>query len=165
MSKKYLLLAIAAAALASCSQDETIDTYKGEAIDFRVSTGYITRAVAYNSANHMPDFNVTAFAEGDEINYFTNQYWVSEEGKADSWTTANMSYWPNDAEKVLNFYAYSPASIAESVTIDKTTQQIADFTPAAKADDQIDLLYAYNTGSKGSSYVGMNSSISFLRSR
>ena len=44
MNKKIYLCAVAALALASCSNDETVEIAKGDAINFRTSVGLNTRA-------------------------------------------------------------------------------------------------------------------------
>ena len=60
MSKKYLFFAMATVALASCSQEETIEMSKGRTIDFRPTTEYMSRGTAIEVETDFKSFNVAA---------------------------------------------------------------------------------------------------------
>ena len=140
---------MAALAMASCSKDETTGINNGNAIDFRTALG--TRASETTTAN-IEKFNVTALtAAGD--NFFTDV----EFSKDGSFFTSTPSYyWPNDGS-TLSFYAYSPAAadLNAAITIDKTTKQLVDYSPAAAIADQKDFITASASGSKANETTGV----------
>ena len=51
MNKSIFWCAVAALALASCSNDETVEVAKGNAISFRAVTGLNTRGVETTQTN------------------------------------------------------------------------------------------------------------------
>lgn len=130
----------ASIALASCSNEEVVELNNGNAIDFRASMGDATRATETVLEN-LNEFNVTALMGAD--NYFTNILF-KKDGSSFKSTTEYL--WPGT--NTLDFYAYAPVSVKDLVTINGTTQTIAGFAPDATVANQIDLITAYNTGSK-----------------
>ena len=128
--KKFFFLAVAAVALASCSNDETVEVNQGEAISFRPLTTGMTRTA--NSTGLK-----SAFEEGDIINvhalynsvqYFQDDFTMQATG---GFTSTKPHYWPNDvttknvtftaiwgttqtAGTAGNFTLYSPATAAAS---------------------------------------------------
>ena len=116
MKQKLLLMAVASLSMASCSQDESTDINKGNAIDFRAALG--TRAVETTTAN-LDKIVVTAIDKND-ANYFTD----AEFTKNDAFFTSTPAYyWPGDGSN-LSFFAYSPsaADLGATVTINSTTK-------------------------------------------
>ena len=102
MKQKLFFLAVASLAMASCSQDESTDINRGNAIDFRAALG--TRAVETTTAN-LDKIIVTAINK-TASNYFTD----AEFTKNDAFFTSTPAYyWPSDGSD-LSFYAYSPAA-------------------------------------------------------
>ena len=150
--KHVFYAGMALVALASCSQDETINVDKTGAIGFRTSLGKSTRAVT--ALNNLGSFNVTAFPTGGD-NYFTNLA-VNSSDNGSTWNTASIYYWPGSA---LNFTAYAPTSISGLVSINKTAQKITDFEVEQAVASQKDVVAAFNSGDKaayGASGVPMN---------
>lgn len=137
----------ASIALASCSNEEVVELNNGNAIDFRASMGDATRATETVLEN-LNEFNVTALMGAD--NYFTN---ILFEKDGSSFKSKTEYLWPGT--NTLDFYAYAPISVKDLVTINGTTQTIAGFAPAATVADQIDLITAYNTGSKANEASGV----------
>ena len=149
MKQKLLLMAVASLSMASCSQDESTDINKGNAIDFRAALG--TRAVETTTAN-LDKIVVTAIDKND-ANYFTD----AEFTKNDAFFTSTPAYyWPGDGSN-LSFFAYSPsaADLVATVTINSTTKTLADFSPAAAIADQKDFVTATATGSKANETTGV----------
>ncbi len=150
--KHVFYAGLALVALASCSQDETVNVDKVGGIGFRTSLGKSTRAVT--TLNNLGSFNVTAFPTGG-VNYFTNLA-VSSSDNGATWNTASIYYWPGSA---LNFTAYAPTSISTLVSIDKTAQKITGFEVEQAVASQKDVVAAFNSGDKaayGASGVPMN---------
>lgn len=140
--KKFLLAAVAVAALASCSNDDVVDVNQGDGISFRTSLDKaLTRANVINQQN-LAAFNVTAIGNG--VNYFTN-LGVTPNDNGNSWTTASTYYWP---AYELAFFAYAPQSSDGTVGISNTEKKITDFSPSLAVAAQKDLVISYNTGTK-----------------
>ncbi len=112
MKKHLLLLAVAVAALASCSNDETVavnENSNPNEISFRAFGNGMTRAVDehFNAANDQ--FGVTAFRQGETSSpYFDNVTFKTSDGSAAYASTSNKYYWPSSVN--LDFYAYTPLS-------------------------------------------------------
>lgn len=141
MNRKLFFAAMAATALASCTNDDLVEVNQGEGIAFRASLDKaLTRGTTTNLQN-LNAFNVTAFGQGEANNYFTNMP-VTKEG--DSWKPASTYYWPGFD---LKFFAYAPQDL-KNVSINKNAQTITDFAPDQTVARQKDLLVSYNTGNK-----------------
>ena len=148
MKKTIILMGIAAMAFASCAKDTVKEVNNGHAIDFRVATQ--TRASETTTAN-LTTFYVTAIDESGS-NYFTDAAFT----KVDTYFSSSpVYYWPGDGS--LNFYAYAPSAttLGATVTVNKTTQVIAGYAPAAAIADQLDLVTTTATGSKANEATGV----------
>ena len=142
---------MAAAAMSSCSNDKVVDEVEGSAISFRTSLDRLqTRGTVKTLAN-LGSFNVTAITTSDNKPYFTDVT-VTSSDNGSSWATTGNYYWPG---KNLQFFGYAPTSGIGTVTINGTTKQIADFSPAANVADQVDLL-ASTSAAQSSGTVAMN---------
>lgn len=128
--------------LASCSQDEPVDTNRGRAIDFRPVMGGRSRGAETTNAN-LSSMNVTAFM-GDSEFFPDMEFSRSSDG---FFKSAQEYYWPGD-DSELTFYAYSPSNPGGTVTIDNTAKKMTDFSPAAEIADQIDFITSSATGKK-----------------
>lgn len=141
MNRKLFFAAMAATALASCTNDDLVEVNQGEGIAFRASLDKaLTRGTTTNLQN-LNAFKVTAFGQDEANNYFTDMP-VTKEG--DSWKPASTYYWPGFD---LKFFAYAPQDL-ENVRISKNAQTITDFAPDQAVARQKDLLVSYNTGNK-----------------
>lgn len=153
MKKKILFAAMAAAALASCSNDEVVDVNDSGGISFRASLDKaITRANVID-LNNLEAFNVTAIGNG--AIYFTELGVGSSDGGA-TWETWGTYYWPNYE---LSFFAYAPQNPNGMVNITNEEKKITGFSPLQAVTEQQDLVISYNKGSKTnneSSGVAMN---------
>ncbi|MDE5596112.1 MAG: fimbrillin family protein [Muribaculaceae bacterium] len=139
MNKTTLMMAFAALAFASCSQDEPLSINEGRAIDFRPAIG--GRATEITNAN-LSSINVTALL-GD-VNFFTDQTFAKD---GEFFTSTHDYYWPGDDSEIL-FYAYSPAEPGGTIEIDKDVKTMTDFSVAPQIAEQIDFITATSSGKK-----------------
>lgn len=140
MKKQIMFMAMTAMLIASCSSDDVVSTNTGRAIDFRTSVG--TRGAETTTAN-ISKFWVTAIDEAG-ANYFSKQEFTQD---GEFFTSSPLYYWP--AGK-LNFVAYSPSEtdLGATVTINKDTKTLTDFSPATEIADQKDFVTATASGTK-----------------
>ncbi len=151
MKKTFLLIAAVGLALASCTSDEPESADKGYAIDFRPAIGSRSRAVETTNAN-LTSINVTAFVGTSPL--FSKLDFNKDAD--DYFTSTPEYYWPGDDSEVT-FYALAPAAPGGTVTITNDTKNIADFSPAPKMADQVDLITSTATGKKSLNEArGMN---------
>lgn len=150
MKNNLFLMAVATLALASCSKDEPVSINKGNAIDFRAAMQ--TRAVE-TTTNSLTNFFVTAL-DKNNANYFTDVEFTKD---GQYFTSTPAYYWPADGS-TLNFYAYSPSKsdLGGTLTIDKDTKKLVDFSPAAAIADQKDFITVSTTGSKADESTGVD---------
>lgn len=135
--KKLFFFAAAALALASCSNDETVAQYQGEAISFQTFVGGTTRAADVTTDN-IDEFTVEAFKTGETTPYFSNVKFTKQSTTPVTFTSATKYYWPASPSTV-DFYAYSPTTNAQ---ISKTDYKTFVVTPSATVSEQVDLVYA-----------------------
>ena len=135
-----MFMAMAAMLIASCSSDDVVSTNTGRAIDFRTSVG--TRGTETTTDN-ITKFWVTAIDEAG-ANYFSKQEFKKDGG---FFTSSPVYYWPAGT---LNFFAYSPSEtdLGATVTIDKDTKNLADFSPATEIANQKDFVTATASGTR-----------------
>ncbi|MDE7160941.1 MAG: fimbrillin family protein [Muribaculaceae bacterium] len=150
MKHTLLLLPLAALALASCSNDETVSLARKEgAIGFRPAMGSATRATETNNAN-LTDIYVTSLMNGQQ--YFKD---IKFSKGSDSFFASAEDYrWPGDTT-VLDFYAYAPSmdELGADITIDKDTKELTSFTVAENIADQVDFITAHATGTRDKNEV------------
>lgn len=141
-------MGVALVALASCSNEEVMETNKGHAINFRVAmgNGANSRATEITEANFPSSITVTAYL-GTGI-YFKNVVFTKDEnGK---YTHTPEFYWPKKDE--LTFYSL-PGDVEgegypSSASFNTTTSGIAiSYTPSDQLENQQDLVAASATGS------------------
>lgn len=146
--KKYLYIALAAAALTSCSQDETLDVVQGEAIAF--SNAFVensTRAYDPSYGGHvaLTSFNVWGTVSGIDntgstptntlVPVFANTQVTGAVGTG-TWNTVDVTqYWIPEAK--YNFAAVVNGGNNVSLGTDKLPASVV-FT----SDGATDLLYA-----------------------
>lgn len=151
MKKHLWIFAAAAAALAACSNDDTIAVNQGyddaSAISFRPVVTNLTRAT--KSSFVVGDaFNV--YAAYDNGKYFQDNF--TYQSGSSTFSSTNKYYWPSDvATKNVTFTAIWGATQTVG-----TAGQISDYTPAAAAANQVDILLAKHTSSTKESPVVMN---------
>ena len=137
-------MAVAAIAMASCSQDETIGINKG--IGFRTSADNLTRG-AEITTNNIEEFNVSAF-DPTGATYFKEAKFTGKQGEA--YISDPLYYWPGD-DTQLTFRAYAPTTgISGTMTLalDDNNNTLTSFSPKDNIAEQVDLIYATATGKK-----------------
>ena len=142
MKKNLLILAVAGLALASCSNDEVVQTAAtndANAISFRTSVAGQTRAADITTAN-LSSFKAYAIVNGTTSVYFAEDEFTKV---GSTFTSTNKHYWPASA---LDFYAYAP------ITSDQYSHSTANtlaftVTPSTTISEQVDLVVA-NTNNK-----------------
>lgn len=140
MKKQFMFMAMTAMLIASCSSDDVVSTNTGRAIDFRTSVG--TRG-SETTTDNIDKFWVTAI-DGNNANYFSKQEFTKDGA---FFTSSPLYYWPAGT---LNFFAYSPSEtdLGATVTIDKDTKNLADFSPATEIANQKDFVTATASGTR-----------------
>ena len=139
-------MAVAAIAMASCSQDETIGINEGKGIGFRTSADNLTRG-AEITTNNIEEFNVSAF-DPTGATYFKEAKFTGKQGEA--YISDPLYYWPGD-DTQLTFRAYAPTTgISGTMTLalDDNNNTLTSFSPKDNIAEQVDLIYATATGKK-----------------
>lgn len=173
MKKSLFIVALGAMVLTSCAQDEVIQVNQ-DAVSFSVVAENAGRG-AVTTTDNIDNFMVKAFnvdASGFNTTVFMNNmevYRVKDSGTWSDWTYNSTKFWPTSG--AINFYSYSPADLNEkdfaTVTINPTQgsngstsnlgAQTIQYTVPTKCSEQIDVLYALNTGmSKANKNVAVN---------
>lgn len=141
MKKKVFLFAVAALALAACSNDETVSVTQSEAISFRPLMTNVTRAAADINESNLTSFVVTAFKNG-ESDY--SKAYIKQEtftgSCATSFTSATKYYWPSSG--TLDFYAYSPSGNSQVTYTAYNQFTVEPAVSSEIAGSQVDLIYA-----------------------
>ena len=139
MKKSMLLLCLAAAAMTSCTNEETLEVTSSRAIGFWGSgIENVTRA----------DITSTTFAQfyvygGYDANPIFNEQEVNK--NASNWGYSPLQYWV--ANKTYNFGAYAPKADGISPTWDYTTG--LSLSVNSNMSKQNDLVYADATRTTG----------------
>ena len=162
--KKFLFLAIAAAAMTSCSQDEVMEVAEKQAISFgNVFVGKSTRAAAdntYGAKKLIEKFNVYGTVTGTNgtVNIFngndvTKPGDLTEYNSSTAWTLEGPEqYWVEDADYA--FAAVVNEEIATVATTD-TYGMPATLTYSTDNTGTKDLLYATATVEKATTDQGI----------
>lgn len=147
MKIKTLFLATAAlAALASCSNDETVDVNQGSGIRMKAFLNKATtRAAEMDPAGiaGADGFKVHAYSATNAGFNFTDVFKNANGGTGD-WTSDNKHYWPGDNSE-MEFFAYAPSATLAAAD----GKSIPNYTiSATSAKGQTDLVVGYNKGTK-----------------
>lgn len=152
MKKQLFFGALACLALASCSNDKTLDVNRIEdEIRYSVVTNGATKAADVYCNNNKPtEFKVWAihngatYINGDEIKY-----------ESDAWkNTSGNRYWPETGN--IDFYAHVNAGNFTNAT-STTAAKITDYEVPTTVSEQKDLLYAVKKDvAKSNSAVTLN---------
>ena len=158
MKKNLFILAVAGLALASCSNDETVNslaTSGASEISFNSFMSGVTRASANGPMSN--------FADGDQINVYASYYNGTADVKyfqddftkqagSTGFTSTQKHYWPDMADpKKMTFTAIYGAT--QSTT---TVGEITSYSPATAVADQKDVLVARHVSDDKETPVPMN---------
>lgn len=184
MKTKNLMMAIAAFAMAGCSQNEVTDVNPDThpAVGFDVYTGVPTRGAETTTAtlkdNTKGNFGILAFYTGasnweaakatTQPNFMYNEK-VHYDADGTSWAYDNIKYWPSNADHMITFFAYGPYEATPTtgtnkgiVLSGKTDKGIPfiDFTlkEAAKLTEMVDLVVSDQRDQK---YSDNSSTVNF----
>lgn len=102
MKKSFLMLGVAAMALASCTQNEVVEYAENRAIQFDTFVNNNTRAVTELKTENLTKFNVFAYHGTNTVDY--NNVLVTGNSTS-GWTPAANAYW--QAGNAYEFAAYS----------------------------------------------------------
>ena len=154
MKKNFLILAAAALSFAACSSDETLSTNEAaqdaNVISFRPVTGGLTRtanAAGVKSAFESGDI-INVYADYKSAKYFQDDF--TSDGS--TFSSTNKYYWPSDVS--TNNVTFT--SIWGATQKANTPGNIDNYSPAAAAASQKDILVAKHTSSTKESPVLMN---------
>lgn len=136
------LIGLSALALASCSEDESINLHNGSTIDFRPAMG--TRATETTNAN-LSEITVAAF-QGSQTSPFFNPTLFSK-GSDNYFTSSPEYYWPGD-DSQLDFFAYSPEAPGGTLTMTADAKTLTGFSPASDIASQVDFITSKASGKK-----------------
>lgn len=138
--KSFLLGAVPALLLASCSNDEVTD-FRQDEIGFSVNTGAISRAADIYCNNHLPgEFEVFATYQG--ATYFNGDLIRNQNG---SWVNSTGTrYWPDTQTADVDFFAHHNAG--ETFRWNNGAPTVDGFTVKSAVADQKDFVYAVKTG-------------------
>lgn len=140
MKKVLFLSAIAAMAMASCSNDQEIEQPKKneQFIDFSVLK---TRSlpIATNSELQGTTFKVWGFTPAG-VAYLGGENGVDVSYSTGSWTYSPKKSWPSEA---LNFVALNPATHTNLTELSMTgSSQTVKYEVATDVTQQVDVMYA-----------------------
>lgn len=157
--KRYIFsMALAAAVLSSCTQDEVI-TASNDEIRFTTTVETTSRAVTSYCANNLPA-EFTVWSANKDLNgqLVTDRYIpgvsVSGNGSTYNFTDGNVRYWP---EGTLDFLAYAN----DEGTFDESTitsgATFRDFHVNPNVANQVDFIYATKRNvARGNGAVALN---------
>lgn len=130
MKKSFLMLGVAAMALASCTQNEVVEYAENRAIQFDAFVGKSTRAVTELETAGLTQFNVFAYHTGDVVDY--NNVAVKGSGSGTGWKAEANAYW--QAGNAYEFAAYSDqnAAISSGVSFADKTLTFTSYTVGEK---------------------------------
>lgn len=143
MNKAIYLCAAAALALASCSNDETVEMAKGDGISFRTAVGLNTRAAETATGDLTTNgVYVTSFKEDGSIMYPETPYTQS----GGVWSGGH--FWLD--QNKLNFYLTYPElnKWQKGFELTADSKQITGFKVADAVADQTDYVAAYVEANK-----------------
>lgn len=144
------MMGIAALALASCAQEEVVETSPSNVnqreIGFEMYVGNPTKAVI-NSAADLTAFNVWGGYDNQLSNVFNNVEITNQSNIWKPTDVANAQYWA--AGKEYHFAAYAPAAAVGGVAANDDNQNLNFTDVTINAAAQNDLIYA--TGTKTTS--------------
>lgn len=147
MNKKFIPLAFAASLIfAACSDDQTDVVNNGPEITFRTS---VSRAQNIDKTN-LKEFKVWAFANevsSDNPPFIDGLVAKQDPKDIDVFKFDHSIFWPSDIA-TLNFWAISPAE-GLTVTHSSATMSLENYEPAAKPEDQLDVITAFEQVTRG----------------
>ena len=152
MKRINLLFLTSLLMVISCSEDRLVGLQQDMPIRFRAVMDRQTKATSLSTG--MTGFNVTAWKGGDDhgsVQPHIDQadYELGTDG---SYVSANKYFWPHTGS--LEFYAYAPKASAATGLV-RNSELSYTVTPLDNTDNQIDLVFAKNSGTKEQNAAGV----------
>lgn len=157
MKKKLFFLAVAAVALASCSNDETIASQansEANEISFRPIVNGVTRAYSDVTTANLTSFYAEAYNSSGNTSYFTKTTF-SKDGVSSNYVSATKYYWPTSGN--LDFIAFYPdVETGNSAQFTHPTWNTFTLSPADNVSTHNDYVVAATIGqTKAASAAGV----------
>ena len=171
MNKAIYFVAAASLALASCSNDETLDTGNQKGISFRTVAGLNSRVAEVTQSN-LKGMLVTAYESGTssaDAAYFTDVDYTRE-GQTNTFVSNPEYNWLRG--KTLNFIAFATSAdtwtAAKAVTFDKATntyKTVIKYTPDADISKHQDLMIGTASGTENNAANGLDLTLKHILSQ
>lgn len=169
MNKAIYFVAAASLALASCSNDETLDMGNQKGISFRTVAGLNSRVAEVTQSN-LKGISVTAFESGADAAYFTDVNYTRD-GQTNTFVSNPEYNWLRG--KTLNFLALATSAdawtAAKTVTFDKATNTyktvLTDYTPDADISKHQDLMIGTASGTENNDANGLDLTLKHILSQ
>ena len=169
MNKAIYFVAAASLALASCSNDATLDMGNQKGISFRTVAGLNSRVAEVTQSN-LKGISVTAFENGADAAYFTDVNYTRE-GQTNTFVSNPEYNWLRG--KTLNFLALATSAdawdAAKTVTFDKATNTyktvLTDYTPDADISKHQDLMIGTASGTENNDANGLDLTLNHILSQ
>lgn len=169
MNKAIYFVAAASLALASCSNDETLDMGNQKGISFRTVAGLNSRVAEVTQSN-LKGISVTAFESGADAAYFTDVNYTRE-GQTNTFVSNPEYNWLKG--KTLNFLALATSADAwdadKTVIFDKDANTyktvLTDYTPDADISKHQDLMIGTASGTENNDANGLDLTLNHILSQ
>lgn len=169
MNKAIYFVAAASLALASCSNDETLDMGNQKGISFRTVAGLNSRVAEVTQSN-LKGMSVTAYENGADAAYFTDVNYTRE-GQTNTFVSNPEYNWLRG--KTLYFLALATSAdawdAAKTVTFDKATNTyktvLTDYTPDADISKHQDLMIGTASGTENNDANGLDLTLKHILSQ
>ena len=167
MNKAIYLCAAAALALASCSNDETVEIAQQKGISFRTVAGLNTRGVETTQTN-LQSMYVTAYENNATAAYFSNVTF-ERSGQTNTFVSNPQYNWLKG--KTINFLALSPEakdwSATNNITFNNTAFEavFTDVTPDTDISKQKDLMIGKASGTENNDANGLDLTLNHVLSQ
>lgn len=169
MNKAIYFVAAASLALASCSNDETLDMGNQKGISFRTVAGLNSRVAEVTQSN-LKGMSVTAYENGADAAYFTYVNYTRE-GQTNTFVSNPEYNWLRG--KTLNFLALATSAdtwtAAKTVAFDKTTNTyktiLTDYTPESDISKHQDLMIGTASGTENNDAKGLDLTLKHILSQ
>lgn len=169
MNKAIYFVAAASLALASCSNDETLDMGNQKGISFRTVAGLNSRVAEITQSN-LKGMSVTAYENGADAAYFTDVNYTRE-GQTNTFVSNPEYNWLRG--KTLNFLALATSAdtwtAAKTVTFDKAANTyktvLTDYTPDTDISKHQDLMIGTASGTENNDANGLDLTLKHILSQ
>lgn len=167
MNKAIYLCAAAALALASCSNDETVEIAQQKGISFRAIAGLNTRAVETTQEN-LASMWVTAYENNATTAYYSDVKYTRE-GTSNTFVSNPQYNWLKG--KTINFLALSPQATdwpaTNNITFNNADFEavFTDVTPDKDINKQKDLMIGKASGTENNDANGLDLTLNHVLSQ